>query len=105
MEAHGLAELRAAQTAAGRLYHEFLRVPALSAGYYRLAAGGRDPQSPHREDEMYVVLAGQAWISVGAEERAVQAGDVVYVAAGIEHRFHDIAEDLEVVVVFAPPET
>ena len=40
MEAHGLDELRVARETAGRLYHEFLRVPAMSAGFYRLPAGG-----------------------------------------------------------------
>jgi mannose-6-phosphate isomerase-like protein (cupin superfamily) len=42
---------------------------------------------------------------VGDEERAVGPGDVIHVAATVAHRFHDISEDLEVVVVFAPPET
>ena len=105
MEAHSLAELRAARETGGRLYHELLRVPSMSAGYYRLPAGGVDPQSPHAEDEIYIVLAGRAWISVGNEERAVAAGDVVFVAATVPHSFHDISEDLEVAVVFAPAET
>jgi mannose-6-phosphate isomerase-like protein (cupin superfamily) len=105
MDANSLAELRAAREAGGRLYHEFLRVPSMSAGYYRLAAGGIDPQSPHAEDEIYIILAGRAWISVGDEERAVAPGDVVFVAAAVPHRFHDISEHLEVVVVFAPAET
>jgi mannose-6-phosphate isomerase-like protein (cupin superfamily) len=105
MDAHSLAELRAAREAGGRLYHEFLRVPSMSAGYYRLSTGGVDPQSPHTEDEIYIILAGRAWITVGEEERTVAPGDVVYVAATVPHRFHDISEDLEVVVVFAPAET
>ena len=105
MDAHTLAELRAAREAGGRLYHEFLRVPSMSAGYYRLAADGIDPQSPHAEDEIYVIVAGRAWITVGELERAVSPGDVVFVAAAVPHRFHDISEDLEMVVVFAPAET
>ena len=105
MEARSLAELRAAREAGGRRYNEFLRVPSLSAGFYRLPAGDVDPQSPHAEDEVYVVMSGRAWITVGAEERAVGPGDVIYVAATVSHRFHDMSEDLEVVVLFAPPET
>ena len=105
MEAHGLDELRVARETAGRLYHEFLRVPAMSAGFYRLPAGGVDPQSPHAEDEIYVVLRGRASITVADEVRIVVAGDVVFVPARVGHRFHDIAEDLEVVVVFAPAES
>ncbi len=105
MDAHTLDELRAACVSAGRLYHEFLRVPAMSAGFYRLPAGGVDPQSPHAEDEIYVVLHGRAWVTVGEEDQAVGPGDVVFVAAQVPHRFHDIEEDLEVVVVFTPAET
>src|ERR1035437_4407849 len=42
-----------------KLYLEFLRVPAMSAGVYVLPKGGTDPQKPHREDEMYYVVRGR----------------------------------------------
>jgi mannose-6-phosphate isomerase-like protein (cupin superfamily) len=45
---------------AGKLYREFLRIPAMSAGLYVLPAGGTDPQKPHHEDEMYYVIRGRA---------------------------------------------
>lgn len=105
MEAWGLDELRAAREAGSRLYLEFLRVPTMSAGYYRLPAGGTDPQSPHLEDEIYVVVGGRAWITVGDEEREIGPADTIFVGATVPHRFHDIAEDLELIVLFAPPET
>jgi mannose-6-phosphate isomerase-like protein (cupin superfamily) len=105
MEAHELGELLAAADASGGLYHEFLRVPQMSAGIYRIAAGEADPQSPHGEDELYWVLSGQATIRVGDVEQPVRAGTSVYVAAGVEHRFHSIEENLAVLVVFAPAET
>jgi mannose-6-phosphate isomerase-like protein (cupin superfamily) len=44
----------------GKRYLEFLRIPAMSAGLYVLAAGEKDPQSPHREDEMYYVVRGRS---------------------------------------------
>jgi quercetin dioxygenase-like cupin family protein len=97
-------DLDAAHAAAGGLYHEFLRVPALSCGLYVLAAGAIDPQSPHSEDEIYHVLAGRARITVGGDARDVAAGDTVLVAAGVEHRFHDVADELRVLVVFGPAE-
>jgi mannose-6-phosphate isomerase-like protein (cupin superfamily) len=87
-----------------RLYLEFLRVPSLSLGVYRLPAGGVDPQSPHTEDEVYYVAGGKALIRVGDEDRAVGAGSIVYVAAHVPHRFHAIEEDLTVLVFFAPAE-
>ncbi len=105
MEAWSLDELRAARESGSRLYHEFLRVPAMSAGYYRLPAGGTDPQTPHLEDEIYVVVAGRAWVTVGDEEREIGTADTVFVGANVPHRFHDIAEDLELIVFFAPPES
>lgn len=63
-----------------------------------------DGQSPHTEDEIYVVMSGRARVSVGGEVCDVGPGSVVYVAANNPHRFHDIAERLELLVVFAPAE-
>src|SRR5205823_1918220 len=85
----------------GRAYHELLHVPALSVGVYLLPAGGEDRQSPHTEDEVYYVLAGQATMQVGAERRPVQAGSLIYVPAGVEHRFRDIVAALRILVFFA----
>jgi mannose-6-phosphate isomerase-like protein (cupin superfamily) len=105
VDAWSRSELTAAHAAAGSLYHEFLHVPALSAGLYVLQAGAQDPQSPHSQDEIYHVLAGRATITVAGDDRPVVPGDTVYVAAGVEHRFHSIAERLELLVLFAPAES
>jgi len=85
-------------------YLEFLRVPALSAGLYTLAAGSIDMQQPHTEDEIYYVISGRAAFRTGSQECPVQAGSILYVKANIEHRFHSISEDLRVLVLFAPAE-
>ena len=83
---------------------EHLSVPDLSCGTYSLNAGGSDPQSPHTEDEIYVVTRGSAtlWTPTGAAPMG--PGDVAFVPAGEEHRFVDILEDFAVVVVFGPAE-
>ncbi len=104
MDAFELTTLEAERSAGGRPYLEFLRVPALSVGLYTLEAGAVDGQSPHSEDEVYVVMSGRARITVGGEARDVGPGSVVYVPATVPHRFHDIAERLEILVVFAPAE-
>ena len=104
MDAWEYNDVEAARAAAGRLYHEFLRVPDLSAGLYVLEAGATDPQSPHTEDELYYVVAGRGVVTVGDETRPVVPGSLVFVAAGVPHRFHDIAERLELLVVFGPAE-
>jgi mannose-6-phosphate isomerase-like protein (cupin superfamily) len=104
MQAWELGEIDAGRATPGERYREFLRVPDLSAGLYVLEAGATDPQSPHAEDELYYVVTGRASISVGDEVRAVSAGSLVFVAARVSHRFHDIVERLEVLVVFGPAE-
>jgi quercetin dioxygenase-like cupin family protein len=83
---------------------EHLRVADLSVGTYCIPAGGSDEQSPHTEDEIYIVTVGRAKLASGGAEIAVRPGSVIYVPAGEVHRFTDIAEDLAVVVVFAPAE-
>jgi len=92
-----------------RLYREFLRVPAMSAGLYVLPCGGNDPQKPHHEDELYYVVRGSARFKAGKpgeeEHRDVSAGSVIFVAGQVEHRFYDITEELAVLVFFAPAES
>jgi mannose-6-phosphate isomerase-like protein (cupin superfamily) len=104
MEAFEIGQLIDEQNQAKQDYLEFLNVPALSAGLYMLAAGAVDMQEPHTEDEIYYVLSGRGSILVGTENRAVQAGSLIYVQANIEHRFHSITEDLRLLVLFAPAE-
>jgi len=86
-------------------YHEFLRVPAMSAGVYVLPAGASDNQTPHTEDEIYYVVRGKAKMRLVREERAVSEGDVIFVESRLEHRFFDIAEELVLLVIFAPAES
>ena len=99
-----LDSLEKQRAATGKLYLEFLRVPAMSAGVYVLPAGAADPQKPHREDEMYYVVRGRARMQIGNENAEVSAGSVIFVEAEAEHRFYDIQEELEVLVFFAPAE-
>ena len=82
-------------------YLEFLKEPNLSCGIYHLAAGESDPQQPHAEDEVYLVISGSATFKTEAGDTAVEAGSVLYVAAHAEHRFVDITEELTLLVFFA----
>ena len=100
-----LAEIDKQRAESGKLYREFLRVPSMSAGLYVLPVGATDPQRPHHEDEMYYVVRGRARFRAGHEDKAVSAGAVLFVAAEVEHRFHDVEEELAVLVFFAPAET
>lgn len=100
-----LPEIDRQRAQSGKLYREFLRVPAMSAGLYVLPAGGTDPQRPHHEDEIYYVIRGRARFRAEKDDREVSAGSVIFVAAEVGHRFYDITEELAVLVFFAPAET
>ena len=62
----------------------------------------RRPQRAHAQDEMYYAIAGRARIRVGDEAAPVTRGSVIFVEAGVPHRFHSITEDLTLLVAFAP---
>lgn len=86
----------------GNEWVEQLRTPDLSVGTYCIPAGGVDGQSPHTEDEIYVVTAGRARIVTPDGAAEVGPGSVIFVPAGEEHRFTEVTEDLALLVVFGP---
>jgi mannose-6-phosphate isomerase-like protein (cupin superfamily) len=86
-------------------YVEWVRSQRLSAGVYRLPTGAVDDQTPHTEDEVYVVTRGAASLDIEGVVTPVRPGSMAFVPERAEHRFVDISEDFETVVVFAPPET
>ena len=104
MDAFQLSDLIFQQKESNKPYLEFLKVPDLSMGLYVLPTGGVDSQSPHTEDEVYYILSGRAKIQVAGEDQDVRAGSIVYVAKNVDHRFHSIEEELQVIVFFAPAE-
>jgi mannose-6-phosphate isomerase-like protein (cupin superfamily) len=83
---------------------EHLRVPDLSVGTYSIPAGGTDTQTPHTEDEIYVVTSGRAVIETPAAAAPVSPGSVIFVPALEEHRFTNVTEDLALLVIFGPAE-
>jgi mannose-6-phosphate isomerase-like protein (cupin superfamily) len=89
----------------GELYLEFLRRDSMSCGLYVLEPGADDPQEPHQEDEVYVVVAGRARLEVAGQDHPVGPGGVLFVARTVPHRFHDVTERLSVLVFFAPAES
>lgn len=82
-------------------YLEFLNVSDLNCGIYFLAAGSTDNQSPHENDEIYLVLSGKARMKLEGTKRDVGPGSLIYVKANVEHRFFEIEEDLSLLVMFA----
>ncbi len=68
------------------------------------APRGTDPQRPHDRDELYVVVEGTGEFVNGPGRHPFGPGDVLFVPAGVEHRFEDFTDDLVVWVVFYGPE-
>jgi mannose-6-phosphate isomerase-like protein (cupin superfamily) len=64
------------------------------------APRGKDRQTPHEKDEIYVVVRGRGEFVVNGERTDFAAGDVLFVEAGVEHRFENFSEDLATWVIF-----
>jgi mannose-6-phosphate isomerase-like protein (cupin superfamily) len=98
MELYKISSLRSLS----QEYKEFVRTPDISAGVYRLAAGATDQQTPHTEDEIYYVVSGHGRFGAAGRDTEVVPGDVLFVPKMEAHQFHDIDEDLVLLVVFGP---
>lgn len=86
----------------GKRFAVVLEHGTLSVEIY--APRGTDPQTPHTRDEVYVVASGSGRFVKGEERYPFVAGDVLFVAAGVPHRFEDFSHDLAVWVIFYGPE-
>jgi mannose-6-phosphate isomerase-like protein (cupin superfamily) len=64
---------------------------------------GTDPQTPHTRDEVYFVISGSGEFVVAGERSPFSAGDALFVAAGVEHRFEHFTKDFTTWVVFYGP--
>lgn len=61
---------------------------------------GVDRQQPHARDEVYVVVAGSGCFVSGGERRPFEAGEVLFAAAGVPHRFEEFTPDFATWVFF-----
>ena len=68
------------------------------------APRGVDTQTPHHQDEVYVVIRGEGWFVNGPARHRFGPGDLLFVPAGVEHRFEDFGDDLAAWVVFYGPD-
>ncbi len=62
-----------------------------------------DRQQPHSRDEIYVVISGSGHFVLGSERQAFAAGEVLFVPAGIVHRFEEFTDDFATWVFFFGP--
>ena len=68
------------------------------------APRGRDPQTPHTRDEVYLVATGSGEYVCGANRSRFGPTDILFAAAGTTHRFENFTDDLAVWVIFYGPE-
>ena len=73
----------------------------MSVEYY--APAGHDPQTPHEQDEVYFIHRGTGELVIGGERHSFKAGDCLFVAAGVAHRFENFSSDFGTWVVFWGP--
>ena len=101
-----LIEAQRAAPEPGRLSALLLQHGTMQLRYY--APRGEDPQTPHDQDEIYVIARGHAGVLSGPSEatlesRACVAGDAVFVPAGHVHRFVELSDDFATWVIFWGP--
>jgi mannose-6-phosphate isomerase-like protein (cupin superfamily) len=87
---------------AGERYVELFQHGTLSVELY--APRGHDPQQPHTRDEVYVIVQGRGTFLNGDARHTFGPGDLLFVPAGVVHRFEDFTDDLAMWVVFYGPE-
>lgn len=86
----------------GERFVELFRHGSLSVELY--APRGVDPQGPHTRDEVYAVVRGSGWFRNGDDRHRFGPGDVLFVPAGVVHRFEEFTDDMMVWVFFYGPE-
>ena len=86
----------------GERFVELFRHGSLSVELY--APRGVDPQGPHTRDEVYAVVRGNGWFRNGDDRHRFGPGDVLFVPAGVVHRFEEFTDDMMVWVFFYGPE-
>jgi mannose-6-phosphate isomerase-like protein (cupin superfamily) len=62
-----------------------------------------DLQTPHEQDELYIVISGSGMFAKGDARRPFRPGDLIFVEAGVPHRFEEFGPDFATWVVFWGP--
>ena len=74
----------------------------MELGFYK--PKGTDDQSPHTQDEIYIVQSGSGWFVCGDDRYPFETGQALFVPAGVVHRFEEFSDDFAAWVVFYGPE-
>lgn len=82
----------------GKLFVKVMEHGHMSVEVYRPIK--TDLQTPHQQDELYVIISGSGDFLNDGHRATFNPGDVLFVAAGIEHRFENFTEDFITWVIF-----
>ena len=85
-----------------QLFRELFNHGSLSVEIYKPEKV--DWQKPHRRDELYVVISGSGYFVNGNSREAFEAGELLFVPAGVVHRFESFTDDFATWVMFYGPE-
>ena len=88
--------------AAGREFISLCEHVSLQIEIYRPVM--TDRQRPHSRDELYIVISESGYFVNRKERHPFQAGEVLFVPAGVEHRFEAFSSNFATWVVFYGPE-
>lgn len=80
---------------------ELMRHGSMVLRWY--APTGGDPQTPHDQDEIYIVASGRGTFACGGQRVDFGPGDALFAPAGAEHRFESFSADFGTWVVFYGP--
>jgi mannose-6-phosphate isomerase-like protein (cupin superfamily) len=94
--------VRKVRGAGGTRFAEIFHHGSLRVHVY--APRVRDTQRPHDRDELYIVIRGQGLFVNGETKHVFGPGDVLFAAAGEEHRFERFTRDFVTWVIFYGPE-
>jgi mannose-6-phosphate isomerase-like protein (cupin superfamily) len=89
--------LRVLEQGASDRVHFLLRNGTTRVGVY--APSGHDSQTPHTQDELYIVATGTGEIVKRGERQRFEPGDVMFIEAGAPHRFENFSVDFAAWVV------
>ena len=74
---------------------------SMELGFYKPT--GTDPQRPHTQDEIYIIQSGTGYFVNGDCRQPFEAGEALFVRAGVVHRFEEFTEDFAAWVIFYGP--
>ncbi|MSO91635.1 MAG: cupin domain-containing protein [Acetobacteraceae bacterium] len=92
------AEAAATPPFPGRLSALLLEHGTMQLRWY--APKDEDKQTPHEQDELYIVASGTGWFRRGPERVAFAPHDALFVRAGEAHCFEDTSADFGTWVIF-----